>query len=441
MSIEIPRHQRIVSVLDGLGLDKAHFAGQVPSDFAGLIAGAADRIASLSLVCPEHTSPEIFGPVAERLLAAAGDGSMADQRVRTAMSQLSPPARLVELDDYKCLTWSDVLADHGNTISAAITDWAIAKNTVRNAPEFESTDTDINGIRCTISGSGPPLLLAPMALAPSQWAPVLAELGRNFTTIQMRGPHLGVIPLLEARGSSAGYRRLLATMLHLLGVEKASQVLDVGCGTGVVERWLAGQGNFDAHVTAVDINDYLLGEARWLAEKAGVTNVDFRAGDAQALPFDDDVFDTTFSATVMEEVNAEKMLAELVRVTKPGGRIGIIVRALDLPRWTSMDLPPALKSHVETWPDPSEGEGCASARLYDLMARAGLVDRSSIPDMTAFCEPDGPVEQLLTMMLTADLDETDKRVWQAAHDAAVARDCMVFTWPHHCAVGRKPADA
>jgi len=93
MPQESPRHLRRLSVLDHFGFEKAHFAGQVPSDFAGLIANAPERIASLTLVCPEHANQEMFGPVAERLLAVAGDSSMADRRVRASMAALSPPAR------------------------------------------------------------------------------------------------------------------------------------------------------------------------------------------------------------------------------------------------------------------------------------------------------------------------------------------------------------
>ena len=115
------------------------------------------------------------------------------------------------------------------------------------------------------------------------------------------------------------------------------------------------------------------------------------------------------------------------------------MRALDLPRWTSLSLPADLKVRSETWPDPSEGEGCASARLYELMAGAGLESLRCRPDLTAFTDPAGPVEQLLSMMLVAELDEAETRTWQAARDAAVADGTFLVTWPHHCAVGSVPA--
>jgi ubiquinone/menaquinone biosynthesis C-methylase UbiE len=47
-------------------------------------------------------------------------------------------------------------------------------------------------------------------------------------------------------------------------------------------------------------------------------------GNAEALPFPANQFDVTVACTVLEEGDANRMLAELVRVTKPGGRVGVI---------------------------------------------------------------------------------------------------------------------
>ena len=124
MTTEIPRHHRLLSVLDRLGVRSAHFAGQVPSDFAGLIADSPESIASLSLVCPEHVDAGAFGPVSDRLQAFAGDRSVADRRVRSGMEALAPSGRLIGIDDYRALTWSDVVADHADTVGPAIIDWA-----------------------------------------------------------------------------------------------------------------------------------------------------------------------------------------------------------------------------------------------------------------------------------------------------------------------------
>ena len=57
------------------------------------------------------------------------------------------------------------------------------------------------------------------------------------------------------------------------------------------------------------------------------------------LPFADASFDCIFSVTVLEECDAGKAIAEMVRVARPGGRIGVVVRAIDLPQWWNPTCP------------------------------------------------------------------------------------------------------
>ena len=47
------------------------------------------------------------------------------------------------------------------------------------------------------------------------------------------------------------------------------------------------------------------------------------------------------SSAVCEQSDADRMLAEVVRVMQPGGRIGIVVRAVDMPFWINLPLDPA----------------------------------------------------------------------------------------------------
>jgi SAM-dependent methyltransferase len=82
-------------------------------------------------------------------------------------------------------------------------------------------------------------------------------------------------------------------------------------------------------------------------------------------------FGCIFSVTVFEECNAEKAIAEAIRVTKPGGRIAIAVRAIDMPQWWNLDLPePILKKVVPT-PRSVASNGVADASLYRRMRQAG----------------------------------------------------------------------
>jgi ubiquinone/menaquinone biosynthesis C-methylase UbiE len=98
-------------------------------------------------------------------------------------------------------------------------------------------------------------------------------------------------------------------------------VLDVACGAGNVAIPAAAAG---ADVTGLDIAPALLEQGAHDACEAGI-DIEWVEGDAQALPFDDASFDVVTSAVgVMFCPSHEQAAAELVRVCRPGGSIGLI---------------------------------------------------------------------------------------------------------------------
>src|SRR5438067_1668039 len=125
------------------------------------------------------------------------------------------------------------------------------------------------------------------------------------------------------------------------------------------QRWLARftDGTHPNPITALDVNDYLLREAQSMTRADGLSGrISFEHGDAEGLPLPSDSVDITLSFTVMEEVDADRMLAEMVRVTRPGGRIGIVVRATDLRPWINVALRRDLKTAVEAAPGAGAAE-------------------------------------------------------------------------------------
>ena len=124
---------------------------------------------------------------------------------------------------------------------------------------------------------------------------------------------LGAYPNL-----AAVFMPIAAKLVDAAGVGRDDTVLDVACGTGNVALTASLRG---AHVTGIDITPAMIEEARKRATVLGV-EVDWQEGDAAALPFEDDTFDVTLSCLGhMFVPDADAAGSELVRVTRPGGRV------------------------------------------------------------------------------------------------------------------------
>src|SRR5262249_50271876 len=145
-------------------------------------------------------------------------------------------------------------------------------------------------------------------------------------------------------------------------------VLEVGCGTGVLDRWLARHTGRANRIVGLDISRYMLREAMALARQEGLEGVvEFREGSAGALPFPASSVDVAMWSTVIQRVDADRMLREMVRVVKPGGRVAVVGHAHDMPRWLNLALPAELKARLEAsgWAsDRGHQLGCDDASLY-----------------------------------------------------------------------------
>ena len=102
------------------------------------------------------------------------------------------------------------------------------------------------------------------------------------------------------------------------------RVVDVGSGTGIDSLIAARMVGPLGHVIGVDMTPAMLAKARLAALLAGLHNLDFREGTAEALPICDGWADVVISNGVLNLMpDKHAGLAEMARVLKPGGRIQI----------------------------------------------------------------------------------------------------------------------
>jgi demethylmenaquinone methyltransferase/2-methoxy-6-polyprenyl-1,4-benzoquinol methylase len=114
-------------------------------------------------------------------------------------------------------------------------------------------------------------------------------------------------------GLDRGWRKVVA---ETVGLQKGERALDLAAGTGTSSAALAARGG---QVVACDFSLGMLREGRKRRQETA-----FVAGDALKLPFADGVFDAvTISFGLRNLSNVDAGLAEMLRVTTPGGRLVI----------------------------------------------------------------------------------------------------------------------
>lgn len=181
---------------------------------------------------------------------------------------------------------------------------------------------------------------------------------------------------------------------EVTGVSSSDHALDVACGPGLLAFAFAGVAR---RVTGIDLTPAMIDKARQLQAERGLRNLDWTVSSAESLPFGDGAFSLTVSRyTFHHLIDPRRVLAEMVRVCCPGGRVALI----------DVALPPSKVdafNRMEKLRDPSHVRAMTPDELTALMVDAGLTDfktgaycseveletqlRASFPD-----QPDGQAE-------------------------------------------------
>jgi len=179
-------------------------------------------------------------------------------------------------------------------------------------------------------------------------------------------------------------------LVEVAGISAGEHVLDVAAGSGNVAIPAAAAG---AHVIATDLTPELLDQGREDAAAAGV-QLDWQVADAEHLPFEDATFDVVTSCVgAMFAPHHQQTADELVRVCRPGGRIGLIA-------WTPSGFigqmfaamkpyvapPPPGAQPPPLWGDLEHVRDLLGDRVSDLTASQQLLNVDRIADPATFRE-------------------------------------------------------
>lgn len=175
---------------------------------------------------------------------------------------------------------------------------------------------------------------------------------------------LEALPADANMGLSCGNPSVIANL------KEGETILDLGSGGGF-DLFLAGpKVGKTGRAIGVDMTAEMISKARANAaqytERTGLSNVEFRLGEIEHLPVEDNSVDVVMSNCVINlSLNKQQVWNEIARVLKPGGRVAISDMALFKP------LPESVKGIVESWAGCIAGAALIED-LQDQMLNAGL---------------------------------------------------------------------
>jgi len=226
-----------------------------------------------------------------------------------------------------------------------------------------------------------------------------------------------------------------------VGVKDAKLILDVGCGSGMVTRDIAHLTK--GKVIGIDESQDMVKVAKEVLKK--YKNVELRVGNAQNIPFEDNMFDiVTCNLLLMWAVDPQTVVNEMARVTKPGG---IVLASLEPDYGGKLHFPENQKV------DPifsgkairaKGGDPHIGRKLRLLFVRAGLETKVGIGNNRIWsCEEDKAYylharDFYVRALRDASLSQEDIDKWEYDYLKSLDEGVQLNFFPQFYAIGKKP---
>ena len=234
----------------------------------------------------------------------------------------------------------------------------------------------------------------------------------------VRQDWLSAAPAWKKWYSQLAFQSRQATELVVQGaaISPGMHVLDLASGSGEPALSLSAAVGPEGRVTATDLIREMLQIAEENAAACNIKNIDFRAADAEQLPFPAALFDRiTCRFGIMFIPNIQKALSEMRRVLKPGGRVSFITWGSieENPMFSSM-IGPFLK-YVEVPPPPPDAPHvfrfADEKKLAELLSLAGFLQVTVTKHKINWAWPGTPEQ---AWQGTSELAAPFKRIINAA---------------------------
>lgn len=236
----------------------------------------------------------------------------------------------------------------------------------------------------------------------------------NYTAVDSTADPAALAAYMDAVADCDGVESGRALLADRLQVRPGMALLDLGCGPGTQTVALAARLLPGGRAVGMDLSQTMIDEARRRVAGTDLP-VEFEVGDALALPFADDTFDACRTERMLIHVpDAPAALAEMARVTRPGGRVGVIDVDIETILFDSTDRA-LTRRIVESFADSFQ-DGWIGRRLPRLMVAAGLTRVTVDPYVMSFSPSVIPtvIDGHLAVMLangSVSVDEAER--WRA----------------------------